>query len=395
MKTYSPYKNIYFYYRGLTPRIDFVENSQIEDNTTKALINTLQFSDISLVRAFLKALNMNIQDVDEYFYSLQIAKQSARPDGLILAGKSEIYIESKVKAPLLTNQIINHLLEINDAKLVCITKNKSDIKIVEQINNPRVKHLTWETIYKIFQKQLTKIDDPSSKFLIKQFLEYLEIINMAPFTGWNRKDFEAFLFIDTDPDKMLRLRVKEKLYLYLEELFKELSKEEYFKDHEFAVGNLANKGDSIWGVICKSPYKTVVHKPHFGFYLNSDNFMIGIQIEGKTPSTKTFDLMKKHPEKFVEMFRKLEGFTFYMWDRIEKGVRNYQEVVQLELQLNEKIDCSDIEYLVSKSTQYKFFIYRVAKTLKRDDKDLDNEQFFVKSIETIKKLKDFYDFVSV
>lgn len=394
MRTYNPYKNIYFYYRGQKSKTEFVENTQIEDNTTKALINTLQFSDPSLVRALYAALNIKLPQEVEYYYELQIAKEQSRPDGLIKAGKLELYIESKVKAPLLTEQIINHLEGIQDANLVCITKNKSDFRIIKKINNSRLKHLTWDAIYTIFQNHLKQIHDQRSIFLIKQFMEYLEIINMAPFSGWNRKDFEAFLFIDSDQDKMLRLRVKEKLNLYLEELFNTLSDDNDFKDHEFKVGNLSEKANSIWGVICKSPYKTVVHKPHYGFYLNSDNFMIGIQIEGKTPSTRTFNLMKKNPEKFVEMFRKLDGYTFYMWDRIEMGIRDYKEVLELDLRLNDKIDIKDIEYLVSKSTQYKYFIYRVAKTLKRDDSDLDNEQFFDKSIEIINDLKEFYNFVS-
>lgn len=218
---------------------------------------------------------------------------------------------------------------------------------------------------------------------------------MAAFTGWNQKDFEAFLFIDTDYDKKRRLRVKEKFTMYMQELFMELSEDDNFKGHELDVGNLGNKENSIWGVICNPPVSEKVHKPHFGFYLNSDHFMIGVQIEGKTPSTKAFNLMKDNKEKFVEMFRNLDGFTFYMWERTKIRVRTYREDIQLELQLNNKIDLRDIDYLVNKSMQYDLFIYRVAKTLKRDDKYLDNEQFFDKSIEYIKKLKEFYDFVSV
>jgi hypothetical protein len=50
--TPSPYQNIFFYYRGPTSKTleesEPAMDRQLEDNTTKALINVLEHSDSSL-----------------------------------------------------------------------------------------------------------------------------------------------------------------------------------------------------------------------------------------------------------------------------------------------------------------------------------------------------------
>jgi hypothetical protein len=56
MGKYNPYKNIFFYYRGPSSerKVD-QPDKQIEDNTTKAVINTLDYSERGLLEIIRKA----------------------------------------------------------------------------------------------------------------------------------------------------------------------------------------------------------------------------------------------------------------------------------------------------------------------------------------------------
>jgi len=63
MGRYDPHKNVFFYYRGPSSRkTDDEPDKQVEDNTTKALINTLDNSEKSLVEHLLKKSQIAIPE---------------------------------------------------------------------------------------------------------------------------------------------------------------------------------------------------------------------------------------------------------------------------------------------------------------------------------------------
>ena len=127
MRKYNPYKNIFYYYRGPSHRKkDGQGDKQIEDNTTKALINTLENSDNTILRDFLNYLQISLKDFKKVRYDLQIAKEESRPDALIQVGLTQIFIESKIDCPLEKKQISNHLKAISKGYLVCITPRNDE-----------------------------------------------------------------------------------------------------------------------------------------------------------------------------------------------------------------------------------------------------------------------------
>jgi hypothetical protein len=78
----SPYQNVFFYYRGPSTKAldESAMDRQLEDNTTKALINVLEHSEASLTASFLtKVLGEPvIAKGAPFVHSLQGADRSAR-----------------------------------------------------------------------------------------------------------------------------------------------------------------------------------------------------------------------------------------------------------------------------------------------------------------------------
>jgi len=392
MRKYNPFRNVFYYYRGPSSKKEGQFDKQTEDNTTKALINTLENSEKDLLMCFLKNTGIDIKINDKVAYDLQVSEELSRPDALIQIDKYNIFIESKIGASLDKDQINKHLKSISDGYLICITPSDKDRDIVQQIKKSNLRFISWKEVYLVFKEQFGKTKDEKTNFLIKQFLEYLEAINMAPFSGWDKKDFEAFLNIEDDPKRELRSRVKEKLKQYLIEL-KELPKEEkLFEDLETDVGKIEKDVTYVWGVLCKPPIKEKVHKPHFNFWVNSDEFGMGILIQGKSPANKMKKSINSEKDKFLKILKKLKGFDLIIRKRVSTGVRKYSAIDVTKIKLGEDISIEDIEYLIKKMEQYPLFEIHCTKLFKRDEGILDDQTFLEKSVELMKQLQDYYNF---
>jgi len=392
MNLFNPYRNIFYYYRGPSSVMENSINSQIEDNTTKALINTLEMSDKKLLWNLLTDLNIIVPKSENIKFDLQVSKSTSRPDALILIDDVEILIECKVKLILTEDQLKRHISELKKGYLLCITKRKEDEKVVLSLDDKRIIYISWDKIYLLFKETFAKIAERKSLFIISQFLEYLEVINMAPFTGWNKKDFEAFLNINEDTKRELRLRVKDKFKLYMIQILDVVDKANILSVHIYEVGNVNINSDHIWGTLRKNSGEKTVNIVHFNFVIDADSFSMGIQVEGSKPTQKVFNKMVKDKIHVLNMLQKLIGYSFVIRMREEIGIRKWQSAVVASINLNDKLSMEDVEYIIDKSKQYKYFEYRIEKRYKRDEKILDNELFFEKSLKVIEQLKEFYEF---
>ena len=392
MKKFNPYRNLFYYYRGPTSKQIHLEK-QLEDNTTKALINTLEFSSDSLLASFLSVLNISIKDKFSPQYDLQVAEDFSRPDALINFGKTNIFIESKIDAPLDKKQLNNHLRSIENAYLVCITPREKDEQIVKSFVNLKLRFITWQKIYELFFRYQARRKNPEN-LIVHQFVKYLESINMAPFNGFQKEDFEAFINIEDDPKRELRSIVKNKLKLYMEELHRELRIIKSYKSLKYSIGNLNKESKSVWGMICKPPVESKVHKPQFQFTLNRNRFQIGVMIEGINPAKKFRRNIKNDPGGFYKILRKLDGFIFEIHnkvniDNLPKKFRHYPVAT---LRLGKEINKDDIPFIISKTSQYRLFMFYCYKVVPRDNKQLYSRKFVNHSIKILNKIKPYYEF---
>lgn len=201
----DPHQNIFFYYRGPSNKnIDLAYDPQIEDNTTKSLINVLEFlhevqSGI-LIELLLKKLSLSRRTV--LSFALQHGRESSRPDALICLDGYNIFIESKVRADLYVDQLNRHLAHINTQDyLLVISNDRNDSLCLNQIQNKKLLFLTWADIHKLCLEALDQIKSDTKAeavfHFLKHFADYLEVVVMTEFTGFKDEDFG--FWVDKNP----------------------------------------------------------------------------------------------------------------------------------------------------------------------------------------------------
>lgn len=164
-----------------------------------------------------------------------------------------------------------------------------------------------------------------------------------------------------DPKNELRIKVKENLQQYLTELKEHLQKISLFKDLEMKVGNLqagnlqtGNLQTGVpphcWGALCSPPLDNMVHKPHFNFVINADEFVVGVQIEGKKPANEFKANMKRDAQEFLKILGQLKGFDLIIRKRINPSnrPRGLMGIPVAQIALGDNVSQHDIEF-ISKS----------------------------------------------
>ena len=394
MRKYNPYRNIFYYYRGPGYKKKSQFDTQIEDNTTKALVNVLENCRPGLLKRFLAIAGIDIRIQKAAEYDLQVEGLLSRPDAEIQIGDERVFIESKIGSALEEKQIERHLAAIPKGFLVCITPRDEDRDVIKRFNKKNLKFITWREVYVDFDEYRKRSQYEVSNFVISEFLEYLEAISMAPFKGWEKGDFEAFLNIDYDPKRELRIRVKEKFKQYLFELKELIGEVGSYVELVPNVGFIKKDSTSVWGVLCKPPVENKVQKPHFNFWVNSDEFGLGIQIEGKHPAGMMRGYIKSNSERFVAILKKLEGFNLIIQKRVNPTgrPRAFHGIEILKLRLGGDISNEDVRYVISKIDQYKLFQINCGVSYKRNEDVLGKESFLRKSAGLMKKLSEYYSF---
>ncbi|MFZ1519453.1 MAG: hypothetical protein WAU11_11790 [Ignavibacteriaceae bacterium] len=386
MRRYNPYRNIFYYFRG-GHNSDKLAEKQIEDNTTKALINTLEYSHPKLLYLLLDYIKIHYKTESKIQYDLQVAEIFSRPDAQIRIGKTDYYIESKVQALLEKQQILNHLKSIGNSFLIVITNRTNDLSIIRELNKSSLRFITWCDIYILFSEFLRQQKINKEWLVLVQFLKYLESTSMAPFNGFTKEDFDSFLFVEEDPQKEIRMIVKNKFENYIEEI----EKNSKFKNLKGEVGYLHQNAHIIWGTLSLKG-KEKVQVPHFNFVLDRNSFSIGFIVEGKNPATKLYKLIEKDFKSFQNILSGLDNFNFELQKREELRIRVYKNTPVAKIKCGKEIKPNDVKYIQSKASQYPLILTWCYITYQRDDKALNTKKFIQTSLECLNKLKPLYEF---
>jgi hypothetical protein len=211
----DPHHNIFYYYRGPSKAAlnELQANRQIEDNTTKALVNVLEHSDPSLprrfVRHFVPELSEDSLGGRPHFFlqkkqpdDWMPARQwlmGLSPDGSIdpksWAKTGESGESGRVDAAIAFPESAVVVIEVKTAGELDgpqLLRHARDWKIPGakgQLPSNWVS-VVWEDVYRWARKELKENQSPATSFLLGQFAEYLEERGLSPFFGFRPDDFE-------------------------------------------------------------------------------------------------------------------------------------------------------------------------------------------------------------
>ena len=197
-------RNLFYWFRGPTPRSDPGAHKQLENNLTKALISVLENGDRRLVLGpFLRELGLRpCQDI---VFSLQRRPllvgttkrrlvlaitggetevvpnrskiEEGRPDAWICSRDWTILIESKIGSKVTIGQLRKHARAAG-----------------WPTGTYRTACLSWHDLYRLHKDSARSIpqNDTVSRLLLENWLQYLEHQNMTEFEKLEAIDFDFF-----------------------------------------------------------------------------------------------------------------------------------------------------------------------------------------------------------
>ncbi len=211
--------NIFYFYKG-SQGDDDARSRQLEDNTTKALINTLENIDSKITERFLRYVGVSTDEIGRIECCLQkndigistlqrknelilltivpekkkvvpffsSSKHHSRPDAWIYGNKFAILVESKVVGYLNYPQMQEHYHKL-------AVNSKGTLECNE---------ITWGEVQRFFRSELTAteyVNNSTDVFLLKQFMEYLDMCNLADFNGFDSEFFDYFFTHDNEESR--------------------------------------------------------------------------------------------------------------------------------------------------------------------------------------------------
>lgn len=258
------HENVFYYYRGSRQAQPGQYDQQLEDNTTKALVNTLQHCDPVVALKFLAWLGikatgkiavqlqrstigkarirrasqrvlLGLVGVPEPGSDSGAAMQEgpvdgdSRPDAWLYGEDFVVLIESKVgEASLKPSQMQAHLRKLQP----------------NGRHRPRCKVRTWAEVHQFFAMCLPELSG-KDKWLVEQFNQYLEWKGMTEFAGFEEWMFEFFVRKEKDAEEKRLIRRTMECFgeKVLNSGLKAASPTFY---QEPWVGKLSTGGDHFW-----------------------------------------------------------------------------------------------------------------------------------------------------
>jgi hypothetical protein len=342
--------NIFYYYRG-AQRSGQDRDQQLEDNTTKALINTLECCSPMVALKFLAWLGIAATEPvkfelqketigegkirrksqrlllglvpsrgtkDPCTGSERPAAEDGRPDTWIYRDDFVVLIESKVKGSLHSDQVQRY-----SQKLQAGTKQL-----------PRYEVRTWAKVHQFFASILPELSDEKDKdkWIVKQFTQYLEWNGMAEFTGLEEGIFDFFV---THDDEDTRQWVRDTVQSFAEKIKAELLAFDSFYQ-SYHMGTLHLKDEACWVAFGPGDHE-FKQWAHQTISLNAYALDVFINVELKPAIDRLKGKIRQDRKAFREVIARLPvpfsiqleerkkkqaaQFDYYIIARLEAGYR--------------------------------------------------------------------------
>ena len=259
--------NIFYYYRGRSKSTasllaqEEAQHRQVEDNSTKALINVLEHAEPMVTASFLNRFvpSASLDGLTERSYHLQGGPAAsdektwllglsvlgeldphapeARPDGgsridaaIHLPGSATVLIEVKVVEYLDPHQLVRHAHEWQ------IEPPPADAALWSPDGPWR--RARWADVYDWATEARLSAAEPIARFLLDQFCEYLQLVGLAPFAGFRTEHFAWLALPAADRSWDIQAEIKANLRSMWEAIFDRLNPDEVQRLGEIHLNQL-------------------------------------------------------------------------------------------------------------------------------------------------------------
>lgn len=177
---------------------------QLENNTTKGFLKTLQESDDQITDSFLNQfLGLNIKDsVFEYDVQVVVEDIPASEHTVYLVGLSfegeDVTCDAEPQSGEGTvDGVITIHSKDSPTSIVIEVKTARDRLSPTQMGKYRselgieeerlCQGVSWLDVYELLEKHQNRTKNDLDRFLLEEFINYLEVMRMVPFKGFNRE----------------------------------------------------------------------------------------------------------------------------------------------------------------------------------------------------------------
>ncbi|MFA7304025.1 MAG: hypothetical protein WC015_05925, partial [Methanoregula sp.] len=278
----------------------------LENDVTKSFLNILQYTDPIVIKTIIENINRKnnttVSLKSKIQYDFQITDKSiftryphkffltiisqltpidpkdakfvnewSIPDAAIFDDETVLLIEVKTQSPLSISQIQSHIANF--------VPNATEISFY------------WEEIFDVLLELRDKLNE-KDRFLIKQFYDYLDMIDLSNFHKFTEDDFRAFKHpkkggsYNAD-ERLDRLKkVKNKILKLDRQIWERLS----FKEKRF--GRVNQLYEYLWF----GYYPNTIEWINLNFFMGKFGFHIVANAEKKDTFSKYYKQLKKYPE---------------------------------------------------------------------------------------------------
>jgi hypothetical protein len=362
----------------------------LENDVTKSFLNILQYTDPIVIKTIIENINRKnnttVSLKSKIQYDFQITDKSiftryphkffltiisqltpidpkdakfvnewSIPDAAIFDDETVLLIEVKTQSPLSISQIQSHIANF--------VPNATEISFY------------WEEIFDVLLELRDKLNE-KDRFLIKQFYDYLDMIDLSNFHKFTEDDFRAFKHpkkggsYNAD-ERLDRLKkVKNKILKLDRQIWERLS----FKEKRF--GRVNQLYEYLWF----GYYPNTIEWINLNFFMGKFGFHIVANAEKKDTFSKYYKQLKKYPEKFDRLIPDIDlDFNVLLYTQLPlqpeiQGNYYMKRVARIPKQeITATKILNEIESIKGNLDKYKIIMFEEIKRdpLKNSQKNID------------------------
>jgi hypothetical protein len=334
--------NLFYSYRGPIAN-DVDRDRQLENNLTKALINTLELGDERVWRPFLAELGLSsvprgflLQRNDvpggaghkrhrlllgisnqKSRWSLDVnakSKQESIPDAWVYGDGFAILVESKVNSDFSAGQMQAHHARLNSL----------------EGEPPVVRLMTWKQLHRLFNSFLPSLKKTASRqhLLVQQFIEFLEYSGMSGFTGFRREHFDYFVLHDDDDARRWILEQVKDLASHVQALLHKFAT--FYEAYD--IGTLKRSDLKCWFAFGpRGTYRNVTHQT---LSLDANGLTIFVNAELKAATDRLKAVVRKSGQALRKALQDLDKggqYELVLQKRTQRQASVYDYTAQMRL----------------------------------------------------------------